>query len=390
MIRPTRPSTLSALLLVALSLGVPVSMVAAGQPAKPRQGTRVPAPARDRSATIAPSIRDNAALVYYSIWMNDNREVMAPFMESYGDVQYGKALPKPVADYLALRKDDISRMVRAGKMQHCDFGIDRGEGFNVLLPHLGKLRMAARTLNADAARCLLEGKPDEAADRYVAIFGLARHAAGDRLLISSLVGIAIATLPEDGLVDHKVAWQLTPSGRARVLAAIDRLDGAAGFRLKDALEGEREMAVELTIFKYGGPDAGRRFADEVLSMAADASPPPPAQPGSARAAKDEITDIERIRQMDGEALHAEARKLNRFYVEASKVWDAPDATQRLRELVLEVDRGGFGLLAGPLLPGVTRSRISQDKGVATLERIAAALRQADAEAAADATNKSTK
>lgn len=370
------------LMLVALSIAAPVMVAGAGQPASSRQ-----APARDRAANVAPSMGDNAALVYYSIWMNDNREVMLPFSEAYGDLQYGKALPKAVADYLTLRKDDINKMVRAGKMKHCDFGIDRSEGFNVLLPHLSKLRSVARTLNADAARCLLEGKPDEAADRFVAIFGLARHAASDRILISSLVGIAIANVPVDGLVENKGAWQLTPAGRAKVLAAIEKFEGAAGFRLKDAIEGERELAINATIMKYDGPDAGRRFADEVLSLSMGAVPstastPPGGASEPTQAQKDEAAGVEKIRQMDGDALQAEARKLNRFYDEVVKAWDAPNVTQRLKELAEQAEHGEFGLLGGSLLPAVTKCRASQDKGVEALQKIVAALRQADAEAAA--------
>lgn len=375
-----RKHTLLPALLAAVSVAGTYPALGAAQPRKDAPGA-----ARVRAAGVAPAIGDNAALVYYSVWMNKSREQTTPFLEAYSDLEYGKALPRAVADYLKQHEGDIARLVRAGKMPHCDFGIDRDEGFGVLLPHLGQLRTAARMLNADAARCLLEGKPDEAADRFAAIFGLARHAATDRILISSLVSIAIASVPVDGLVDHNGAAMLTPAGRAKVLAAIERFDGAAGFRLKDAIEGEREMAVETTILKFDGPNAGRRFADEVLSMAAAPSPPGAAQPASG-STKDEPTDTEKVRMMDGAALQAEARKLNRFYEEVARAWDAPGAAERLKELSRQAERGEFGALGSSLLPAVTKCRVSQDKGVESLQRITAALRQADANAAAEQKN----
>lgn len=348
-------------LLVALSLASPVFGVEGVQP-------------RDRSATVAPTIGDNAALVYYSVWINDDREKLSAFAEAYSDMQFGKAQPQAVADFLKQREFDIKRLVRAGQMNHCDFGIDRSEGFNTLLPHLAKLRSVARILNADAARCLLEGKPDDAADRFVAIFGLARHAASDRILISSLVSIAIANVPVNGLVESNGASQLTPAGRAKVLAAIDKFQGGAGFRLKDAIEGEREMAVDATILKYDGPGAGRKFADEVLREAV-VSGAPGAHPEQEPTPQ---SNIEKVRQMDGAALQAEASKLNAFYDEVKRVWDGPNVDQRLKELSAAAEKGEYGVLGAFLLPALTKCHTSEVKGVEALQRIAQVLRKADA------------
>lgn len=354
------------LLLITLALAAPLNVASAQQSSQTKQAT----PTRERkpSNDATPALGDNAALIYYSIWTMENRDDAKVFSELCGLQEFGKALPQALHDALMRNQSMITRLIRATKMKHCDFGRDFSEGFGMLLPELAKMRALARLLVADADRCLVEGKPDDAAERYAAVFGLARHSGQDRVLISSLVSIALANFTADDLVDHKAAAMLTRAGRAKVLAAIDRLNGAEGFGLKRALDGERELAVTGTILKYDGPDAGRRFADEVLGImtaVADARPNEP--------------QIEKIRQLDGAALRAEARKLDQFYDAAIKVWDSPSANETLKNMSDAASEGEYGLLGTQLLPALSKCRASQDKGGETLRRISAALHQANAD-----------
>lgn len=346
--------------LLVLGSVAPMSVSAMAEPPKGRP------PAKAAATGTA----GNAALMYYAIWTTRNEEDMKTVSELYGDVKLGNALPLELHKALERNQGDINRLMKAAAVKNCDFGLDRSEGFMLLLPHLSKMRASARLLAADAKRCMAEGKPDDAADRYVAILGLARHASMDKILISSLVSVAVASLPVSDLVEQKGAAMLTSAGRTKILAALERFGGAEGFGLKGALEGEREMAIDANIALYDGPDAGRRMVDELLKpIMHDNNGDKPDPEGDAR--------VQKLRAMDGNALHAELRKMGRFYEHAQQVWDGPDPQKQIAKLSKAADDGEYGELGRFFLPALGKCRSSQDKGAKALADLESALRQAE-------------
>jgi len=66
-----------------------------------------------------------------------------------------------------------------------------GSLINVLLPHLGVMRLSARLLQLDTRAALEQGDADRAVANVQAMLGLARQAAEHRTLINGLVGISI-------------------------------------------------------------------------------------------------------------------------------------------------------------------------------------------------------
>jgi len=353
-------------LIALLALSAPLA-------AQPASGKATP-PRATRTSQAAPALRDNAALVYYSVWSMITPEDDRTLRELCGTQEYGKPLPAALSEVLTRNQAAVKRIIRAAGMQSCDFARDYSQGFNLLLPELARMRGLTRMLGADADRCLLEGKYDDAAERYAAMYGLARHAGQDRILISSLVAIAITSYPSGRLMEDNVAVRLTPSGRAKILAAIERLNGVEGFNIKGAIEGERQLALMGTVEKYEGADAGRRFADEVLTVAG---------PRSIEENEQSKKDIERIRQMDGTALRAEAAKLERFYADVLKAWDRADAAALLKEYSEAASKGEYGSLGVYLAPAFSKCYASQSKGAETLEKVSEALRKADAAAAGE-------
>ncbi|MFT3683696.1 MAG: hypothetical protein QM783_02020 [Phycisphaerales bacterium] len=333
-------------------------------------------PSRVVRSEPAPALSDNAALGYYSFWLAVNADDAKTFAELCGSQEWGKPLPAELTAALIRQQPNIQKLLRTTRMKHCDFGRDFSEGFELMLPELAKMRGIARMLKADANRLILEGKSEEAAERYAALFDVARHCGQDRVLISSLVSIAIANHPVGDLVESHGASLLTKAGRAKVMAAIERLNGVEGFGVKRSIEGERELAINGTIARYDGPDAGRRFADTSLEMAFSND-----EKSKTEAA---TKAIDEIRQMDGEALCAAGQRLKPYYVEAMKVWDLPDAQERLKKLNEAASAGEYGPLGVHLLPAFARCRTSEQKGLEAVNSVAEALRQADKDEEADA------
>ena len=196
--------------------------------------TILAAPALVTQAAAAPAIlcqpapQPNAALRYWQAIHGVQTEDSQKLREAYTGPN--SALTDEVKELLSKHRSEVNILIKASKMERCDFEVDYDEGFNAILPHLSPLRNSARILALDAQRAMSEGKPDEAAERLAAIFSMARHVCSDKLLISSLVGIAIESLAETNL--QSMNDRLTQEGRADVLAALDKYDTVDPFGVR--------------------------------------------------------------------------------------------------------------------------------------------------------------
>lgn len=169
--------------------------------------------------------------------------------------------------------------------------------FSVQLIHFVELRRAARLLAADAWLALEEGDGDRAADDFLAILGIARHAEESRTIISQLVGSALHAMasshirralverPED-LGDEALrqlaeglaaipesAWELDLEGeRIGFEDAVQRLfsnDGSGdGVLLPHAMD-ELQSLVQFA-GEQPGPKSQSRLADAASFLAGPA------------------------------------------------------------------------------------------------------------------------
>lgn len=133
------------------------------------------------AAAVASDATANAGAEYVRIH-DSNPDLIAASKSEAG----------PSAAVLEKHASVIEQLVAATRMAECDFGVDRSQGLDAMMPHLGKLRSLYRVLQADAKRCLEAGKSDEAAQRTAAMFRLGRHCVKDATaVIEWLVGVAI-------------------------------------------------------------------------------------------------------------------------------------------------------------------------------------------------------
>ncbi|MHC4979464.1 MAG: hypothetical protein ACYTGT_10645, partial [Planctomycetota bacterium] len=90
------------------------------------------------------------------------------------------------------RVEPVLSAARSGaRQEHNDFGLDYTRGFELTLPHLGKLRNIGRLMAADAAVRLHDGDASGAAGEIASVYRIADHLPADEILISSLVGQAV-------------------------------------------------------------------------------------------------------------------------------------------------------------------------------------------------------
>ncbi len=132
--------------------------------------------------------------------------------------QCGKWLGQPldqlpeqeVAAMLAEYAIALRELMKATLYEQCDWEVPiRREGMATLLPHLSKVRSAARLLALDTRLCIRQGRFDDAVARLRAGLTLARH-TGDSTLIEGLVGVAV-TQQMLGLVEDFIQQPGAPN-----------------------------------------------------------------------------------------------------------------------------------------------------------------------------------
>ncbi|MCW5777417.1 MAG: hypothetical protein KIS87_13355, partial [Phycisphaeraceae bacterium] len=177
----------------------------------------------------------NAALVYYrgllALPSFNDGDIKAAMIDGDESGMTREAAVKKLEEL----QGAIGTFCRAAAMEECDFGLDFDHGFELLLPHLGKMRMAARLIASDAARLAEAGEADAAAARVAGLYGIARHVADDGTLISSLVGAAIAALGNQSVERLLGEGKVGEEGKAALVAAFERLIGDDPFFTRRAI-----------------------------------------------------------------------------------------------------------------------------------------------------------
>ncbi|MEN0020095.1 MAG: hypothetical protein AAF747_04325 [Planctomycetota bacterium] len=239
----------------------------------------------------------------------------------------------------------IELVLRASEMEDCDFGVEYQLGFNALLVHLGELRGSARLIAADARRIAMDDEIDDderaemVAYRMAGLLGMASHLRNDRLLISSLVSVAIASLAESETRFHLEEGSLDHDEAREYLAEImdERFDGDDPFGVISSIEMERD------IIQFWFP-AALNTEDDLEEFIGQS-----VQTGILALADD------RSKQLLGE-------QAARYYDEAIEIWFDDDAAEQLEVLSERVEDGDFGWLASIAGAALTRVYEADQRG----------------------------
>ena len=207
----------------------------------------------------------------------------------------------------------------------------------MLLPHLGHLRTLARGLRLEARQLAVEGKRDEAARIVASILRMSGQVTGDRILISTLVGVAISNV---GLAEANALLEsgaLSDEARADLRSAIARVLTADPFNGRSSLETERDMFLEWFKIAVQKSDQAPHV---VASLLGQTERPEVAQ---------------QIAALKGDKLTNEVGRAREGYDEVIRAWGAPDTTARLSVIEKRVEQGDFGLIAQICMPSFNRS-----------------------------------
>ncbi|MBK7406303.1 MAG: hypothetical protein IPJ41_17270 [Phycisphaerales bacterium] len=313
--------------------------------------------AQESAAFLTSLAPTNAALLYYQIFMQKDQELIESYVyfDDDPDNDAGVKLPREDAERLyAASQDYFGRLQHASQLPECDFGVQYENGWEALLPHLGDMRNSTRVLAADAWRHVQAKEGDLAVDRVETMYSMSRQVTEDRILICSLVGVAMASKAHTAtrmLID---SGTLTGQGRDRLIAALERFGEEDPFHTRQCVTMEAAISIGWLAKKFPEGHAG-----SLLEYGADPDP--------ALAA--------RLAAMDGPTLIRDAERMRDYYKRGLAVWDDADAPQKLDALATAVQAGGFGDVArvfGASLGQVRKSSTRAETELAdTLEALRA-------------------
>lgn len=316
-------------LLTTLAIGAPAQVMPAELPDGP-------------PAWATPMAERNAALAYYRTWLV-HEAALENLQQAMIEVEdpYALGEASPLDALLDEHQDLVADLIEAGMIPEADWEMQFERGVGALLPHLAKVRNSARILCADAVRVLEAGDAEGAALRLAATYGLARHTMPDRVVISSLVSIAIARLADERVEQLLASGMLTAEARDLLLEALGRFEDEDPFFARRSITAEGEMMTLWIRENFKGKTAGAELLNELVVMG-----------GTDDGLAGRLTNP--VFYADGPALEAELRRMLAFYRDMVSLWDEPDATDRLKVLESAIQTGQYGPLAKILAPALSR------------------------------------
>ncbi len=173
----------------------------------------------------------------------DVREKMSSFLTS-----------ERVARALELIQD-------ANQVPQCFWIPHYGEGYNTLLPHLAKLRQAARAILIRARLRYVAGDPDGASGDIRSVLRLAERLESDRVVISELVQCALADLCVDGLRQMATAAPMSADIAQDMSNSLNEFEGLLD--ITESLRLETAMAYDWSERMRGNPGLAREWAGQL-------------------------------------------------------------------------------------------------------------------------------
>ncbi|HRP63951.1 MAG TPA: hypothetical protein PK400_11695 [Phycisphaerales bacterium] len=156
----------------------------------------------------------------------------------------GVAPTAEVRAFLSKVAPALDAFQRGSMQQFSDFGLDRSEGWSILLPHLHPMRQFARAIEMDVRVRLHDGDSSGAANRLAAAYRASQHMGDDRILISSLVGQAMFHVADQATQYALDTGAFNAGDAATLLLAMRQLEGADPFNYLESIIGEQEITVE--------------------------------------------------------------------------------------------------------------------------------------------------
>jgi len=181
------------------------------------------------------------------------------FTNSWDDFAAGIAAGRPALELLqqVLAKPRL------------DFHLDYQKGFRMLLPHLAPMKHAAQKLEAAAIFDLHNGDPGAATTNILTMLGLVQKNAGEGLLISHLVRIAITAIAVTPTWELLQTTNATEAQLIAVQKGWEQMDFFSG--ATNAFVMERAYGIDMIQKMRASPEEFASILGSVSSMGSSGS-----------------------------------------------------------------------------------------------------------------------
>jgi hypothetical protein len=223
----------------------------------------------------------------------------------------------------------LSAAQRGTQQDYSDFGLDYGEGYELLLPHLSQLRNVGRLMAANAKLHLQEGSATLSAAEIASAYRMGEHLGSDATIISSLVGQVIFEGADQVAASGIDGGAFGPAESAALREALAQFGADDPFDMIGALETERMMMVDWLRDRYAN-------AEDRASLLDDWG----AEPG----AEEALVSLTLMDQATFDTALDQADQTLGRVIEAFKMDDPDEARIVLAQISADIENGQNGLL----------------------------------------------
>ncbi len=257
-------------------------------------------------------------------------------VEAYLKSPHG-AVPPGVRNTLSRAGAAISNAHRGSRQAYCDYRLDYTQGYELQLPHLGALRMVAKLMAARGYVALHDGDSSAAAVEVAALYRIGEHIPHDQILISTLVGTAIAALADRLASAGFDNGRFSPRDSRTILNGLGALPSRDPFHTVDALVSEQEMVVDWLVDRFGDQAERQQMYDDMEWLA----------PNEETAAA--------FADLSNEAFTDEVARYDVMMDEVADIFTLEDEDQaraELEDFEARHEAGEFGLIATIVTPAL--------------------------------------
>ena len=245
----------------------------------------------------------------------------------------------------------IQNYQRGANQEHSDFGLDKTQGVELLLPHLNPMRGIAKLTRTDVLVRLHDGDSAGAADRLASLYKVGGHGGADGTIISSLVGQAVFQLADNIAQTGIDSAAFNAADSAKLLGAMKQLGTDDPFNYVEGVAGEQEYFVDWIADNFAGEDGPARFTEMMGQFDDDE-----------RLQHIAALDLEQFQ----ESLDQHDAMLNRA-IEIFSMSDPEKAKAEMNKLSEEIEHGEHGPFAmsfGPSLEKVLENKLKGERQIA--------------------------
>jgi hypothetical protein len=180
-----------------------------------------------------------------------------------------------ITEFIQRNEPALGLFGQAAQFQQSRYPIDLNQGKSVLLPHLLKLKQAAKILELSSVSHAVAGQSGEAGDDLLTSFALARSLESEPVLISQLVRVACDSIAVDALEQILNRITLSTHTLDQLQDSLRQYEAreAMGLGFTRAFVGEQvsdlsafEMAPDqyLTVPDNATPEERKKFEIEIM------------------------------------------------------------------------------------------------------------------------------